>query len=130
MANRQENEARGAAGKPPRKPRRGRGSIYTYHPSKEHLEALRSGVMPLEVSLGVIERKLDQCKVSISQRVDSGAIALIVRGAEGDWEDAPAVSVWSDRLDRCFRAIGFYLTEVNPDFPEVAYHWEQLSLDF
>lgn len=119
----QEDIARGQDRK--KKPAKGgtnnANTIYSYHPTKQHTADIAESGYSLETALGDIQRKLrDGCALSIGQSDRSPSVFVIVRDATAPFGAGPAVSVWHADLGRCLVGAGYYLSAVNPEFPDVA----------
>lgn len=116
------NEEAERRGRPARKPKKytgGRGKLVNFSPTESHKNSLREGAIGLVDALGSIEDALTMgCRLSVGVAVDKGGAFVILREPTDDWENALSVSFWAVSVEKAIMLCGYYLSHVNPSFPE------------
>jgi hypothetical protein len=98
----------------------GKGRLVNYSPTEGHRKLLKEGFMPLETSIAVLEKLVtDGHRISVGASLDKGGYFVIMREGVSDWNMAQSVSAWAGTLEKAIRLAAFYLSEVNPDFPQL-----------
>lgn len=93
--------------------------IFTFHPTKEQAEAIRSDGRPLEEVISELAARLEGgLRIIISSASNRDSFSVLVKESEPDWQEALAVSVWHSDLVIALRGIETYLNKVNPDWPD------------
>jgi len=95
------------------------GNYFTYHPSEAH----RKHMLTLAPELGLIISWLMAhvqagLVVTVKYNEDFQAYVATMRESRGDWKEQKAVSVWNGDGPRALLGLYYYLTEVNPDWPQ------------
>lgn len=92
--------------------------LWTFKPTAEQRDKWLK-IPPDDGTIAVAIEELLQRGVSITQFYDGdkGAYCLICRERGGNWDTAPAFSVWHSDLNRCYQAVWLYITHVNTEFP-------------
>jgi len=111
-------EARRNSGKGGVTPSKPKGRLVNFSPTEEHKRQLQSGILDLTKSVEVLESFAeDGHRISLGGSVDKGGFFAIVRESGEDWRNAESVAFWASTLERAVVLAGFYLREVNPEFP-------------
>lgn len=115
---RQREEVEGKRRSKSSKPSKSKGKLVNWTPNKEQRDQLKKDIFgPLE-ALERIESILDAgCRMTVGANDDESAYYCIIREKADDWRSANGVSVWATTAARAITAMGYYMTEVNPDFP-------------
>lgn len=94
------------------------GRIVNWNPNPQELDQLKSGVFgPLE-ALDLIGTYLeDGHRLSMGFNPDRAGHFAMLREGNVAFEDAVTISVWGGSAEKALTKLGFYLREVNPDFP-------------
>lgn len=96
----------------------GSGRLVNFQPNKEQTEILRQGFMPISTAMDALEHVvMDGHRLSLGGSLDKGGFFCIIREGISDWQNARSVSCWAGTLEKALRLAGYYLSEVNPDFP-------------
>jgi len=99
--------------------RKATNNLYCFRPEDVDLMRLKSGFIGTEDGVIIVEAFLKQGhKLSIGQNLDNGSFYCIIREQGDDWRAARAVGVWTASVEKAIALMGYYLREVNPDFPE------------
>jgi hypothetical protein len=94
--------------------------IFTYHPDKAVGEGLRNSSVLLEhVILHLGERVESGCKITISQPDDRSVFFVLIKEPGENWQETLGVSVWHSDLVMALRGLHYYLTSVNPEWPDI-----------
>lgn len=112
--------------------KKGAGSgIHNYKPSESVKKLLRDGGFTLEQALGVIDDRVNSgVGVSITYNEQGHAISLIARDRRVPWNQGLALAVNHSDLVKGLITLGYYLSEVNPGFPETPPANWQLEFDW
>ena len=97
-----------------------KNSIFTFHPTKEQREDIRS--IPDDVSrdLDSISAVLSNgCTLSLGYDGNRGNYFCLVRKKQEEWATAPAISVFHSQVDQALKGVAYYLREVNEEWPMV-----------
>lgn len=95
-----------------------KGKLVTFSPTKEQKDDLKSGIIDEAKAVEVLDRCLmEGNKVSLGFSQDRNGFFAIVREGGQDWQKCISVSVWAGTLARAIVVLGYYLREVNPEFP-------------
>jgi len=93
--------------------------LYSYHPTKAHKDALRSGEFPLEQALDYLSKMFQRdCTLSCGYKPETDAYWLILRAKTDDWRTAPAFGVFSGDMEKAIRMLAYGLSRLSPEFPE------------
>lgn len=110
------------------KPTRG---IYTFHPTNEQKVDLAETAFDLPWAVEVINSVLAKgVTISLGLHTDKESLWAIARTNEESWEERQAVSVWHSEADRALIGLAYYLTRVNPNWPDIPSSGTQLKFDW
>lgn len=97
---------------------KGKTGLYTYHPSDAHRKSPLFHKLTLEGVLLLISNYIARnCSLSFGYKAENESYFVILREKSSDWQTAQAVSVWHQEIARAIIGLGYYLSEVNPEFP-------------
>ena len=94
-------------------------TFFTFHPTNEQKHALRHWDVELQEVLEGLASKIEGgFKLSIGQKPESGTFFAIMRQNGDDWKNTPACSYWNLDMTKTLVGLYYYLTSVNPSWPE------------
>lgn len=115
----QEEEARGVGKPRPKKKSVAKGKLVNYQPTEAVKKALREGGFgPLEALELLDQFAGDGVRVSLGGNLERGGYFVIIREPADNWQDALSMSFWASTLARAVTLCGYYLSQVNPDWPD------------
>lgn len=128
----QEDIARGTATVKPRK---------QYQPSKQGLisfKLAKDDVSYLSVihldgskSLAILDEFLERgVKYTIGAPLDRPGRYIVLRDGSKSFGEGVGVSCWASSIENALITAAFYLTQVNPSFPEIPQGAYQTTFDF
>ena len=93
--------------------------FYTYHPSDAHRKAIEDRGYSLDDVLDVILTRVENGLVFTWRHKNAeGVYVANIRTDNPDFRDNVNLSIWHSDPLRAAIAMVYYLTEVNPDWPE------------
>lgn len=99
--------------------RESKGRLVNWTPTEEDKRQLSSGILDPIKALEVLESFLeDGNRLSVGGSLDRGGFFAIIREAGENWRECASISFWGSSVSRCIIMAGYYLREVNPEFPE------------
>ena len=123
MGNRQEEEARGQGGRKVKgqKPTKSPKGISSFKLSQEQVDDIQSAGYGLGDAVGdlngwVLDRGI---KITIGCPIDRPGCYAVIRDGASNWDDGIAVSCWARTVSNALVSAGYYLSTVNPDYPEI-----------
>jgi hypothetical protein len=94
-------------------------SGFVFRPTKEVRELIKQNWQSADRNLSVIESYVQSgVRFSTGYASNTGAVWGTLRGPGDDWRTSPSVTAWHASLERVVAQLAFYLSEVNPQFPE------------
>jgi len=109
----------------------GGSGIFNYRPPTAVKELLNNGTYTLDQALSVIADRIDDgLKVTISYMPTTHAISVICRDGAEEWDKGAPVAVAHTDLRKAVTLLGYYLGEVNPDYPKTRPAISQLEFDW
>ena len=106
-------------------------TFFTFHPTVEQKYALRVWDVELsEVLEGLAAKVESGFKLTLSQKPETGTYLAIMRENGDDWKAARCASYWNVDPTRALMGLYFYLTNVNPSWPEASGSVEEEETDW
>lgn len=94
-------------------------TFYTFHPNAEQRMELNDLAYDLPWALDIISSRLaEDCRLVLGYKPENGAFYAMVKETTVDWDKARNVWVWHRDLSRAMIGLAFYLTHVNPEWPQ------------
>lgn len=105
-----------------RRARRGKGRTFgrlvNWNPNPQEVAQLKTGVFgPLEAVELIGTFMEDGHRLSMGYNPDRAGFFAMLREGNVDFEQAVTISVWAGSVEKALTKLGFYLREVNPEFP-------------
>lgn len=95
------------------------GRIVNFKPSSDHRRDLDEALLRGLNIWDVFERLMQSGhRLIVTCNPDNGSFCAMARDGNAEWDEAICVSIWSGGLYRSLEVLAFYLTSVNPEFPE------------
>jgi hypothetical protein len=105
--------------------------LFTFHPSKEQGAQIKRLEWTTSEVLNVLSERIEAgVKITISSPLDRESFSVIAREALENWEEARGVSCWHRDLETALRGLAFYLTKVNPDWPDTPFLGQADDVDW
>lgn len=112
------------AKKRPSRPKKPQGGDYarpfTFHPTAEQAEFLRGGMIDIHEVLigleGIIQRGH---RITFGYTDRGPSLYVVAREGAKDWSESKAVFVYHNDLQKALTGLWFYLSSVEPGWPDV-----------
>lgn len=109
----------------------GQTPIFTFHPTKEQKEHIRSVKRPLSETLDTLSKYLEQgCKLTLGFSPQQMSYYVIIRSNTEKWDESLALSAWHSDLPTAIAALEYCLMTVATDYPESLPKAYQTSYDW
>lgn len=107
------------------------GGVFTYRPTEKHKKLMQENDTPLEAVITCLGDKLDGgIRLTMGHNPQTHSFYVMARNGDKKWDEGVAVSVWHSDLARAIWGMWFYLTVVNPDYPESVPNAYQTEFDW
>lgn len=123
VGNKQEEQARGQESKKRvgQKPTHSPKGISSFKLSQEQVDDIRGADYGLERAIDDINGWVlnKGIKVTLGCPIDRPGCYAVIRDGSANWSDSLAVSCWAKSVHGALVSAGYYLTTVNPDYPDI-----------
>lgn len=126
---RDRGKSRARGGQTPRATSKG---LSSFKLTKEQIQDVRDAGFNIAGALAVLESRIGDglVKITLGRPVDREGRYAVLRDPNASWDEGQAVSCWGRSVETALVSAAYYLSSVNPDFPDGISPTEFPELEF